>query len=176
MAAVAALTAAYPHLRQELSPHPALQGCEDVEWSSIPGCQVDVPVVLRGLVDPDAAEMAERALDWLVMSGPMSISAVMPAVVPYLLRLTADTSTPRRTDLLELLFVAAALSEPTDPDNEWDMAVGGPEQDHPERALCRAAFVADAPWVRRLLTDDDLFADSHLDDDERASLLQAAGL
>ncbi|MFJ7334274.1 hypothetical protein ACIQU3_20745 [Streptomyces sp. NPDC101110] len=147
-----------------------------MEWSSIPGCPVDVPVVLRGLVDPDAAEMAERALDWLLMTGPMSISAVMPAVVPYLLRLAAEPSTPRRGELFGLVLVAAALSAPADPDNPWDMAVGGPEEDHPERALCRAAFVADAAWVRRLLADDDLLADLRLGDDERDSLMQVAGL
>lgn len=147
-----------------------------MEWSSIPGCQVDVPTVLRGLLDPDAAEMAERALNWLVMSGPMSISALMPAAVPYLLRLTADPSTPRRDQLFELLLVAAALSAPTDPDNAWDLAISGPEKDHPERALCRAAFAADAAWVQRLLTDDELLADPDLNDDDRASLVQAAGL
>ncbi|MFF2133236.1 hypothetical protein ACFVW1_49495, partial [Streptomyces olivochromogenes] len=76
--ATVALTAAYPRLRQETSPHPALEGCEDVEWSSIPGCPVDVPVILRGLLDHDAAEMAERALDWLVMSGPMYSRATRP--------------------------------------------------------------------------------------------------
>jgi hypothetical protein len=176
VAATAALTAACPHLRHGASSHPALAGCEDVEWSAIPGCPVDVPVVLRGLLDPDAAEMAERALDWLVTAGPMSMSAAMPAVLPYLLRLTADPSTPRRNELFGLVLVAAALSEPTDPDNAWDMAVGGLEEDHPERALCRAAFVADAAWVRRLLADDELLAGLHLGEDERVSLVQAAGL
>ncbi len=176
VAATAALTAAHPHLRQGPSAHPALQGCEDVKWSSIPGCQVDVPVVLRGLLDPEAAETAERALDWLVMSGPLSISAVMPAVVPYLLRLAADPSIPRRNELVGLLLVAAALSAPTDPDNAWDLAVSGPEKDHPERAQCRAAFAADAAWVQRLLADDELRADPYLDDEDRASFAQAAGL
>ncbi|MFF0095057.1 hypothetical protein ACFYSF_34690 [Streptomyces canus] len=174
--ATAALTEAYPHLRQEASPHPALEGCEDVEWSSIPGCPVDVPVTLCGLVDPGAAEMAERALDWLVMSGPMSMSATMPAVLPYLLRLAADPSIPRRNELFGLVLVAAALSAPTAPDNAWDLAVSGPENDHPERALCRVAFVADAAWVRRLLADDELLTGLHLDEDDRTSLAQAAGL
>ncbi|MGW2893588.1 hypothetical protein ACWDAO_02865 [Streptomyces sp. NPDC001212] len=174
--ATAALTAAYPHLRHEASPHPALEGCEDVEWSSIPGCPVDVPVILRGLLDPDAAEMAERALDRLVMSGPMSISATMPAVVPYLLRLTADPSIPRRNELFGLVLVAAALSAPADPADAWDLAVSGPENDHPERAVCRAAFVADAAWVGRLLADDELLAGLHLDEGEWASLVEAAGL
>ncbi|MFD5598178.1 hypothetical protein [Streptomyces griseorubiginosus] len=147
-----------------------------MKWPSIPGCQVDVPVVLRGLLDPEAAEMAERALDWLVMSGPMSISAMMPAVVPYLLRLAADPSLPRRNELVGLLLVAAALSAPTDPDNAWDLAVSGAEENHPERAQCRMAFAADAAWVQRLLADDELRADPYLDDEDRASFLQAAGL
>ncbi|MFJ4691913.1 hypothetical protein [Streptomyces sp. NPDC088766] len=106
----------------------------------------------------------------------MSISATMPAVVPYLLRLTADPSVPRRNELFGLVLVAAALSAPTDPGNAWDLAVSGPESDHPERALCRAAFAADAAWVRRLLADDELLAGLHLDEGERASLAQAAGL
>ncbi|MFE3166008.1 hypothetical protein [Streptomyces sp. NPDC059224] len=176
VAATAALTAAYPYLRQEGSPHPALEGCEGVEWSSIPGCPGDVPVVLRGLLDPGAAEMAERALDWLVMSGPMSISATMPAVLPYLLRLAADPSVPRRDEVFGLVLVAAALSAPANPDSAWDPAVSGPEEDHPERALCRAAFVADAAWVRRLLADGGQPAGFHLDEDERASLARVAGL
>ncbi|MER5792219.1 hypothetical protein [Streptomyces sp. NPDC001980] len=145
-------------------------------WSSLPGCPVDVPVVLRGLLDPDAAEMAERALGWFVMSGPMSISATMPAVVPYLLRLTADRSVPRRKELFDLVLLAAALSAPTDPDNPRQPAIGGLEEDHPERALCRAAFVADADRVRRLLADDELLTGLGLDDDDRASLVEAAGL
>ncbi|MEU8654882.1 hypothetical protein [Streptomyces sp. NPDC048737] len=176
VAATAALAAAHPHLGDGASPHPALAGCEDVDWSSVTGFPVDVPVVLRGLLDADAAEMAERALDWLVMSGPLSISATMPAVVPYLLRLAADPSTPRRNELFGLLLVAAALSAPARPDGTGGLTVGGPEEEHPERALCRAAFVADAAWVRRLLADGRLPADLQLGDDERASLLQAAGL
>ncbi|MFF7472522.1 hypothetical protein [Streptomyces sp. NPDC008092] len=151
-------------------------------WSALPGCPVDVPVVLRGLLDPDAAEMAERALDWFVMSGPMSISATMPAVVPYLLRLTVDPSVPRRNELLALVLVAAVLSAPTAPTaptapgNARQLAIGGPEEDHPERALCRAAFVANADRVRQLLADDDLLAGLELDDEDRASLAEAAGL
>lgn len=96
VAAIAALTAAHPHLAREGSPHPALAGCEDVAWSAIPGCPERVPVVLRVLLDPDGADDAERVLGWLVTSGPWHMSAVMPAVVPFLLRLAADPSTPRR--------------------------------------------------------------------------------
>lgn len=41
-AVTASPTAAHPHLA-----HPALEGCEDVAWPAVPGCPVDVPVVLR---------------------------------------------------------------------------------------------------------------------------------
>ncbi|MER6538086.1 hypothetical protein ACWDE0_35315 [Streptomyces sp. 900105755] len=176
VAATAALTAAHPHLKRVAAPHPALEGCDDVEWASVPGCPVDVPAVLRGLLDPDAAESAERVLVRVVMSGPMSVSAAMPAVVPHLLRLTADPSVPRRAELLVILLVAAALSAPTDPGNAWHLAIGGLEQDHPERARCRAAFAAGAVWVRRLLADEELLAGAGLDADDRQSLADAAGL
>lgn len=174
-AAIAALTAACPHFAQEALPHPALAGCGDVAWSAIPGCPEGVPVLLRGLLDPDAAEEAERVLGWLVMSGPMHISAVMPAVVPFLLRLAADPSVPRRGELFGLVLVAAALSEPTDPENAAALAISGREEDHPERALCRSAFAADANWVSRLLADTSL-PGAELRDYERAYLLKAAGL
>lgn len=176
VAAVAELTAAYPHLVREPARHLALVGCEDVAWSAIPGCPEDVPVVLRGLLDPDTAEEAERALSLLVMSGPMRISAVMPAVVPFLLRLAADPSVPRRGRLFDVVLVAAALSEPTDPDNAAALAMSGREEDHPERALCRAAFAADAEWVRRLPADDGLPEGAELRDYERDYLVEAAGL
>ncbi|MFF3559304.1 hypothetical protein ACFYXS_04590 [Streptomyces sp. NPDC002574] len=175
-AAIAALVTAFPHLAQGPSAHPALAGCEDVTWLAIPGCPEDVPVVLRGLTDPGSAEAAERALGWVVMAGPLRISGAMPAIVPFLLRLAADASVPRRDTLFELVLVAAALSEPTDPSSAWDLAVGGPEEDHPERALCRASFAAHAAWVRQLLEDKGLPAGAPLRDDERACLLGAAGL
>lgn len=165
--AIAALTEAYPYLAQEGSPHPALAGCEDVAWSAIPGCPGGVPVVLRGLLDPDAAEEAERVLGWLVMSGPLHMSAVMPAVVPFLLRLVADSMVPRRGELFDLVLVAAALCEPTAPDNAAALAISGREEDHPERALCRSAFVANADRVSRLLADTGSPAGVELRDYER---------
>ncbi|MFJ8743636.1 hypothetical protein ACIRL2_30190 [Embleya sp. NPDC127516] len=176
MDAIAKLVAAYPHLTQGPCSHLALAGCQDVVWSTIPGCPENVPVVLRGLLDPDAAEEAERALGWVVMSGPLSMSRAMPAVLPFLLRLAADPEAPRRDELFGLVVVAAALCEPTDPDNARAVAIDGREEDHPERALCRAAFVTDATWVRRLLDDDTLLTSAPLHDDERAHLHTAAGL
>ncbi|MFK0173172.1 hypothetical protein ACIQU5_30695 [Streptomyces sp. NPDC090306] len=160
---------------QDPSAHPALTGCADVEWSAIPGCPDGVPVVLRGLADADAAEEADSVLDRLVMSGPMSISAAMPSVVPFLLRLTVDPSVPRRTELLGMLLIAAALSEPVAPGSGWAVA-HGPDEDHPERTLCRAAFAADPVLVRQLLADQELLARASLDDGDRDSLAAAAGL
>ncbi|WP_209447257.1 hypothetical protein [Amycolatopsis alba] len=132
--------------------------------------------MLRGLLDADAAEEAERVLGWLVMSSPLRISAVMPAVVPFLLRLAADSTVLGRRQLFDMVLVAAALSEPTDPDNATALVINGREEDHPERALCRSAFVANADHVTRLLADTGLSADIGLCDYERTCLLQAAGL
>lgn len=176
VAAIEALTAAYPYLARKGSSHPALSGCEDVVWSAIPGCPEGVPVVLHGLLDPDAAEEAERVLGWLVMSGPWHMSEVMPAVIPFLLRLAADPSVPRRGELFDLVLMAAALCAPTDLDNAAALAINGLEEDHPERALCRAAFADDADWVSRLLADPGLPAGAEPRDYERAYLLEAAGL
>ncbi|WP_326568928.1 hypothetical protein VSH64_45485 [Amycolatopsis rhabdoformis] len=145
-------------------------------WSAIPGCPAEVPVVLRGLLDPDAAEKAERALGFLVMSAPMHLSSVMPMVVPFLLRLAADPSVPRRGELFGVVLVAAVLSEPTDPDNPAALAISGREEDHPERSRCRSAFAANANWVRRLLADPSLRARTEPLDDDRAGLRKAAGL
>ncbi|MFK0256275.1 hypothetical protein [Streptomyces sp. NPDC090445] len=175
-AAIADLTAAYPHLAVDPSPHPALAGCEEVVWSELPGCPDGVPALLYGLVDPEAAEVAGRTLSRLVMAGPMHISAAMPAIVPYLLRLAADPEVPHRGKHFDLVLVAAALSEPVDPGNPRDLAINGPEEEHPERALCRTAFEADAVWVRRLLADDQLPDGEPLSPDERDLLLRAAGL
>ncbi|WP_232792564.1 hypothetical protein [Actinacidiphila yeochonensis] len=176
MSATAALATAYPSLTRGRSPHPALAGCEDVAWSAVPGCPKDVPVVLRGLLDPDAAEQAESVLGWILLSGPMAISAATPAFVPFLLRLAADPSVPRRGELFGLVLVVAALSEPSDPGNAWSLALSGAEQDHPERRLCRASFAADAALVLGLLADEELSAASSLSEDDRTSLLRAAGL
>ncbi|MGA4539201.1 hypothetical protein ACPA54_04335 [Uniformispora flossi] len=176
VAAIAELVTAHPHLAEDYSVDPVLAGVEDVEWSTIPGCPAGLPAVLRGLMHPDTARSAERVLGRVVMAGPMKISSVMPAVVPFLLRLAADPRVPCRGELFGLVLAAAALSEPTDPANAWDVAVSGPEDEHPERALCRAAFAANATWVAQLLADEELLTENPLRDDERACLLRAAGL
>ncbi|MFH8894366.1 hypothetical protein [Streptomyces sp. NPDC017949] len=175
-AAIADLISAHPHLAEAPSPHPALTGCEDVVWSELPGCTDRVPALLYGLVDPDAAEVAGRTLGWLVMAGPMHISAAMPSILPYLLRLAADPEVPYRGRHFDTVLVAAALSEPVDPGNRRDLAINGPEEEHPERAQCRSAFEANGVWVRRLLADDQLPEGEPLRQDELDSLLGAAGL
>ncbi|WP_053732310.1 hypothetical protein [Nocardia sp. NRRL S-836] len=100
----------------------------------------------------------------------------MPVVVPFLLRLAADPLVPRRGELFDLLLVAAALSEPVDPDNAAALAIWGREEDHPERSSCRLAFAANANWVSRLLADPVLLARTKLRDYERANLVKVAGL
>lgn len=79
------------------------------------------------------------------------------------------------------MLVAAALCKSTDLDNAAALVIYGPEEDHPERALCRAAFAANADWVSRLPADTGLsvgaeLRDAELRDDERAYLIEAAGL
>jgi len=175
-AAIASLKAMYPQLAHEVLPHPALTGCHDVAWSAIPGCPEEVPIMLCGLLDHDAAEEAERVLGDLVMSGPIHMSPVMPMVVPFLLRLAADPLVPRRGELFDLVLVAATLSEPVDPDNAAALTIWGREEAHPERSSCRLAFAANANWVSRLLADPDLSARTKLRDCERADLAKAAGL
>lgn len=100
----------------------------------------------------------------------------MPMVVPFLVRLAADPSVPRRGELFDLVLEAAALSEPTDPGNAAALAFSGREEDHPERSLCRLAFDGNANWVSRLLADPRLSARTELRDCERAYLIKAAGL
>lgn len=106
-------------------------------------------------------------------------------VVAYQRRDAGDRAVPaapcgrrlgaRRDRLFDLVLVAAALSEPTDPSSAWDLAVSAPEEAHPERAQCRASFAAHATWVRRLPADKGLPAGAPLSDGERARLLRAAG-
>jgi hypothetical protein len=132
--------------------------------------------MLSGLLDTEAAEEAQRALRNLVLSGPLHVSPVMPVVVPFLLRLTADPLVPCRGELLDLVLVVATLSEPVDPDNAAALAIWGHEEDHPERSSCRLALAANANWVSRLLADPSLSARTKLRDCERADLAKVAGL
>lgn len=165
-AMITSLAAAHPRIAQRS--HPALAGCDDVAWSAIPRCPENVPLVLRGLLVPDAAGEAQRLLSFVVLAGPLQHSPAMPAVLPFLLRLAADPLVPHRERLFDVVVLAAVMSKPGGPP-----VMFGPEE---ERAACRAVLAAHSDQVSRLLADPVLTAGSELGEDERADLVTTAGL
>ncbi|MGW7348266.1 hypothetical protein [Streptomyces sp. NPDC054854] len=62
----------------------------------------------------------------------MHISGAMPSILPYLLRLAADPEVPYRGRHFDTVLVTAALPQPVDPGNPRDLAINGPEEEHPE--------------------------------------------
>ncbi|MEU7022261.1 hypothetical protein ABZ990_16575 [Streptomyces sp. NPDC046203] len=176
--AVARLLRAYPWLEGPASAgHPALAGCEEVNWSGIHGCPAGVPLVLRALLDDTGGPEALRALDCVTMDSPLHIGGAMPAVLPFVIRLAADPGLVVRKGLIELVVFAAMISEPDESDAaDTGGGLGEPlgpmDRDRRERAACRAAFAAHAPEVHALLADPGL-TDPLLSADDRAWLLKA---
>ncbi|MGP3634423.1 hypothetical protein ACTU45_13805 [Streptomyces sp. 24-1644] len=150
------------------SGHPALRGCEEVAWSANPGCPAGIPVLLHGLLDTASAPEATRVLTNVLMDGVFRLSSAMPAALPFLLRLAAEPQVPARSGLMDLLVVAAELSEPVDADNERAVMLLGRDSDHPERERCRAVFAEYADLLAGL--PDELISAA-----DRAALQQAAG-
>ncbi|MFI6515653.1 hypothetical protein ACIBF1_08860 [Spirillospora sp. NPDC050679] len=77
-----------------------------------------MPVLLRGLLDEVAGPEALRVLRNVSVNGVLHISAAMPAILPFLIRLASVPDIALRTSLPDLLVIAAALSSPVDPDDE----------------------------------------------------------
>lgn len=144
----------YPQAGQAGSAHPALQGCSDAPWSEIPGCPAGIPALFHGLLDQVAAPEAARVLTNTLMGGVFHLSAAMPAALPFLLRLAADPDVPVRSELLDLLFVAADLSQPVDAGNERAVLLLGNDSDHPEREQCRVVLSDHASLLYMLLGDE----------------------
>ncbi|MER5228333.1 hypothetical protein ABT032_50170 [Streptomyces flaveus] len=159
----------HPQAAQADGGHPALRGCDEVAWSEIPGCPAAIPAVLRGLLDPGAAPEAQRVLTNVLMDNVFQMSAAMPTALPFLLRLVAEPRVPVRSELLDILLVAAELSRPVDSGDEHAVLIFGCDADHPEREQCRAVFAEHASLLTRLPTGLISAAD-------RACLEQAAGL
>jgi hypothetical protein len=170
--AVARFLREYPQIEQAECGHPALLGCADVAWSQIPGCPAGTPALLRGLLDQVAGPEALRVLDNVLMNSVFHVSAAMPAALPFLIRLAALPDIRVRSGLIDLLIVAAELSQPVDADNERQVLLLGNECDHPEREWCRDAFAAHAPALRALLADETL-PDGLISTDDRECLLKA---
>lgn len=171
-AAVARFLREYPDMGRAVCDHPALLGCADVDWSRIPGCPAGVPALLHALLDEIAGPAALPVLENVLMNSVFHMSAVMPAVLPFLIRLAAVPDIAVRSDLLELLVVAAELSLPVDADDERQVLLFGKDSDHPEREWCRAAFAAHASDLRALLKEGTL-PDALISVDDRESLLRA---
>ncbi|MFF5538441.1 hypothetical protein ACFY71_39325 [Streptomyces cinerochromogenes] len=171
-AVVAGFLCAHPQMAQVECDHPALVGCADVAWARIPGCPAGIPVLFRGLLDQVAAPEALRALNNVLMNSVFHVSAAMSAALPFLIRLAALPDIAVRSGLVDLLVVAAELSEPVDADNERQLRLLGHDSDHPEREWCRAAFAAHASALRALL-DDETLPDGLISADDRECLLDA---
>lgn len=171
-AAVARFLREYPQIERAACDHPALLGCADVDWSQIPGCPVGVPVLLRGLLDEVVGPEALPVLGNVLMNSVFHVSAVMSAVLPFLIRLAAVPDIAVRPGLVDLLVVAAELSSAVDTDDERQVLLFGKDCDHPEREWCRAAFAVHASALRALLEDESL-PDGLISADDRECLLKA---
>ncbi|RKN23854.1 hypothetical protein D7147_02135 [Micromonospora musae] len=172
-AAVAGFLQEYPQTLQIDSEHPALRGCAEVPWSDIPGCPAGIPSLFYGLLDQAAAPEAAHVLTNVLMDGIFYVSAAMPMALPFLLRLVSDPDVSVRSSLLDIVVIAAELSEPVDAENERAVLLLGCDSDHPEREQCRAAFTNHASLLRMLL-DDDALPHGLMSVDDRACLQKMA--
>ncbi|XIE81558.1 hypothetical protein AB6O49_34230 [Streptomyces sp. SBR177] len=152
-AAVSRFLREYPQMERVAGDHPALLGCTDIDWSQIPGCPAGIPVLLRSLLDKVAGPAALPVLGNVLMNSVFHVSAVMPAVLPFLIRLAAVPGIAVRSGLVDILVVAAELSSSVDADDERQVMMLGKDCDHPEREWCRAAFAAHASDLRALLEE-----------------------
>ncbi|MEU0405144.1 hypothetical protein ABZ318_34025 [Streptomyces sp. NPDC006197] len=157
--------------------HPALLGCADAAWPQTSGGPSRIPALLPYLLDEATGTEALRLLDNALLEDVFHVSAAMPAAVPFLLRLAADPhlAIAVRTGLVDLLALAAHLSEPVDADDERSVLMLGLDDDHPERERCRAAFLAHAPALAGLL-DDETLPDGLLSAEDRECLRTAGAL
>ncbi|MFH8623767.1 hypothetical protein ACH4A8_17950 [Streptomyces vietnamensis] len=80
-AAIARFLDEYPRAADAGRGHPALQGCEDIRWSEFPECPAGIPMLLRALLDQEAASEAERALSNCLLNDITSMNAAMPTAL-----------------------------------------------------------------------------------------------
>ncbi|MET9880280.1 hypothetical protein ABZZ36_37590 [Actinacidiphila glaucinigra] len=152
-AMVAGFLLAHPDAGRDRATHPALRGCDEVQWADLPGCPAELPALLHALLDERAAPEAARVLTNVLMDGVFRMGAAMPAALPFVIRLAADPDVPVRSAPADLVAVAAELAEPVDPGGERAVRLWGPDADHPERARCRAVLTAHAALVRPMFED-----------------------
>ncbi|MGW3114992.1 hypothetical protein [Streptomyces sp. NPDC001091] len=160
----------YPRAVEAGLGHPALRGCEEVRWSEFPECPAGIPVLLRALLDREAASEAERALTNSLLDCITAMNVAMPTALPFLLRLASDPRVPARSELLDLLVTIAEFSESIDADDDEVLLLWfGSDSEHPEREECRAVFTQHAGVVATL-------AEELADPARRTKLRQAAGI
>lgn len=82
-------------------------GLDDIDWAGLDhayGPATEVPVLLRGLVDPDPA-MRERALDSMygAVHHQGDVYPCTLATIPFLLRIAQRPDMPGRPEVVRLL-------------------------------------------------------------------------
>lgn len=159
----------YPRAVDAGRGHPALQGCEDVRWSEFPECPAGIPVLLRALLDREAASEANRVLTDSLHNGITAMNLATPAALPFLLRLANDPQVPARSELRDLLVTIAGSSESIDAHDEVSVLWFGSDSEHPGREQCRAAFTQHAGVVA-------ILAEELAGPTQQTKLRQAAGL
>ncbi|MER5203486.1 hypothetical protein [Streptomyces sp. NPDC002825] len=176
-AALARFLREHPRAGVAGSGHPALLGCAEAAWPPAPEGPSGIPALFPCLLDETTDAEALRLLGNALLDGVLHMSAAMPTAVPFLLRLAADSdiSAAVRSGLVDLLVVAAHLSEPVDADDERSVLLLGLDEDHPERERCRLAFRVHASALARLLNDETL-PHGLLVGDDRATLRRAGAL
>ncbi|MFD8675688.1 hypothetical protein ACFV1A_21675 [Streptomyces seoulensis] len=168
-AAIGRFLDAYPRAIDAGQGHPALQGCEDVRWSGFPECPAGIPMLLRTLLDREAASEANRALTNSLLDGITAMNVAAPMALPFLLRLADDPRVPARSGLRDLLVTIAEFSESIDAGAEASVLWFGSDSEHPEREQCRAVFAQHAGVVATL-------AEKLAGPGQRTKLRQATGL
>ncbi|MFB7363838.1 hypothetical protein [Streptomyces hydrogenans] len=168
-AAIARFLDEYPQAADAGRGHSALQGCEDIRWAEFPECPAGIPMLLRALLDQEAAPEAKRTLSNCLLNDITSMNAAMPAALPFLLRLAGDPQVSVRSELQDLLVGVVGYSRPVNADNEAMVRWFGSDSEHPEREQCRAVFAEHASVVQAL-------TEELANPDNRATLRQAAGL
>jgi hypothetical protein len=125
-------------------------GLDDIDWGSLGhayGPAIEVPALVRGLVDPDPA-VREESLDAMYGAvhhqGDVYDSTV--AAVPYLIEALTATGLPGREGIIELLAGIVELGDWPDLDED-----GAEMLRHAARA--NALAVAAAPALLRLVDD-----------------------
>jgi hypothetical protein len=163
-----------PGVGQAAKGHPVLGGAFDIAWSKIEGCPAALAEVFGGLLNGAVAEDALRVLGIVLTDGILHLGAAMPMALPFLIECAADRAVPVRSRLVELLVIAAELSQPVGSgDDPWLVRLAGTDEEHPERAQCREVFIEYAASVHALLQDPTLPA-GLLTADDRTSPLTAA--